>query len=161
MYLGELCQILVWANAVPEGGVVVEIGSYEGKSAAAWCQGIGNRATLYCVDPWEKGYPGGDASHFEPFNENMRMLGYSPTVLRMTSVEAAKLFCDRSVDVVFIDGNHFEIGLDVDIWKPKVKPSGRLCGHDWRRENLIVKEVSKRCPTARHRAGSLWQCVIE
>ena len=87
----------------------------------------------------------------------MAELGFSPTVLRMTSIEAAMLFADRSVDIVFIDGDHSDIVSDLDTWGPKVTPAGLLCGHDFRDGNLIATEVLKRYPVAKHILGSLWE----
>ena len=36
MTLQELEQIANWAKEVPENGVIVEVGSYVGRSACAW-----------------------------------------------------------------------------------------------------------------------------
>ena len=53
---------------------------------------------------------------------------------RMTSQEAARLFPDNSLDIVFIDGDHSYEGTKKDIllWAPKVKKGGLLCGHDYK-----------------------------
>ena len=75
----------------------------------------------------------------------------------MSSVEAVTQFKDSSVDLVFIDGNHAEAGLDVDCWLPKVKTHGLLCGHDWRRGGVLEAEVLKRLPDAHLVKGSIWQ----
>jgi hypothetical protein len=50
----------------------------------------------------------------------------------MESKDAASIFKDKSCDLIFIDGDHsFEATIqDIEMWKPKVKPSGILCGHD-------------------------------
>jgi len=160
MYKGELQWVFAKACGVREGGKVVEVGTFRGRSAAAWCQGLGDRATLYCVDPWDTKYPESSPVHFEVFKSNMQILGFSPEVLRMPSIEAVKLFEDKSLDVVFLDGNHKEIGLDLDLWGPKVMPGGTLCGHDWRPNNPIEAEILKRYPEARRQSGSLWEVVL-
>lgn len=53
--------------------------------------------------------------------------------LHMPSLEAAKQIPDGSLDFVFIDADHTLPGVssDWDAWKPKVKPGGLLCGHDY------------------------------
>lgn len=157
MYKDELCWIHARSCEVSDGGTIVEVGSYRGRSAAAWYQGIEGRGELYCVDPWNTEYPEGRPADYEIFKEQMAMMGYEPIVLRMTSVMAASLFGNDSLDLVFIDGNHREIGLDVDTWLPKVKPGGILCGHDWRRGGVLEAEVLKRLPEAQLVKGSIWR----
>lgn len=157
MHKDELIWIYGRSCEVPDGGVIVEIGSYRGRSAAAWYAGIQGRGILYCIDPWDAGYPEGCPSDYEIFKESMALMSYEPAILHMPSVEAAPLFDDGSIDVVFIDGNHVEAGLDVDLWLPKLKPSGLLCGHDWRRGRTLESAILKRLPDAELITGSIWK----
>jgi hypothetical protein len=55
------------------------------------------------------------------------------TVHWMKSVEAAKLYKDKSLDVVFIDANHSyeSVRDDIEAWLPKVKMGGIIAGHDY------------------------------
>lgn len=137
------------AEAVPDNAVLVEIGSWMGRSAAMMCTfleraGKAGGARFYCVDTW-KGSKGGVDEMFhnqtlaqlggnmlETFQKNMTPWkdGYIP--LQMDSVEAAKQFADASVDFVFIDGGHTkeQVLADISAWRPKVKPGGILAGHD-------------------------------
>lgn len=54
------------------------------------------------------------------------------TVLRLTSLEAVRIFDDASCWMVFIDADHrYEgIGRDIPAWRPKVRPGGIFAGHD-------------------------------
>lgn len=156
MYKDELRWIHARSCEVPDGGVIVEVGSYRGRSAAAWYQGIQGRGRLVCVDPWDASYPEGKPSDFELFKQNMTMMGYEPEVLRLSSRLASPLFLDRSLDVVFIDGDHSQAGLDVDIWRPKVKPGGIICGHDMRPGSELEFQILKRLPEAQRVKGSIW-----
>ncbi len=54
-------------------------------------------------------------------------------VHRLTSSEAAPLFKDDSLDLVFIDADHtFEaVCQDIDLWYPKVRDGGILSGDDY------------------------------
>lgn len=54
-------------------------------------------------------------------------------LIRAPSVKAAGYFEDRSVDFVFLDGDHSYEGCrdDISAWKSKVIPGGYLCGHDY------------------------------
>jgi hypothetical protein len=54
-------------------------------------------------------------------------------ILRLPSVEAAKLFEPSSLDFVFIDGNHsYEaVSEDIHAWLPILRDAGILAGHDY------------------------------
>ena len=60
------------------------------------------------------------------------------TVIRRSSVDAAHLVQDGSLDFVFIDACHTEAAVRADIaaWTPKLKPSGYLTGHDRQRPEV-------------------------
>ena len=126
------------------GMSVVEVGSWVGNGSTRVlveslrdCEGI-----LYCVDTWAGSdnvphhleYRKHHGSMFEIFSENVRLYRGEPIVrpLIMPSVSASKLFPDRSVDLVFIDGNHgySQIRQDILAWLPRVRNGGILCGHD-------------------------------
>ena len=53
--------------------------------------------------------------------------------LKMLSVDAATMFKDNSLDLVFIDADHkYEsIKDDINAWLPKIKKGGIICGHDY------------------------------
>jgi hypothetical protein len=74
------------------------------------------------------------SSLFPVFAANVRRYGGEDVVrpIIRCSAEASRLFPDRSVDLVFIDGNHgySQVWRDLASWLPKVKPGGILCGHD-------------------------------
>lgn len=62
-----------------------------------------------------------------------QMLSFSQVrVLRLPSIEAAKLFPNGYFDMVYIDGDHSYLAVSEDIkaWLPKVKIGGVLAGHD-------------------------------
>lgn len=54
-------------------------------------------------------------------------------LLRLTSEQAVGLFPVHYFDMIFIDGDHtYEaVKKDYHLWKPKVRPGGILCGHDY------------------------------
>jgi len=65
-------------------------------------------------------------------------------VFHMSSLDAAKLVEDKSLDFVFIDADHTSRGCEADIraWAPKVQDGGWVCGHDW--QYPLVAEVLDR-----------------
>lgn len=124
--------------------VVVEVGSWVGNgSTRVIVETIRDvKGTLYCVDTWagsdnvshHRQYRARFNSMFMLFSENVRQYQGRDIVkpLAMPSLEASKLFPDKSVDLVFIDANHgySHVKQDLLAWLPKVRSGGFLCGHD-------------------------------
>jgi hypothetical protein len=66
--------------------------------------------------------------------EEARLVGGDRAViLEMDSVKAASEVPDKHFDFVFVDADHTFAGAfgDIMAWKPKVKPGGWMCGHDY------------------------------
>lgn len=122
-----------------------EIGVWKGAFSAAFCEA--NPAMhMLCVDPWLS-YPAWlDTKNALPPEQGARVMaeayetaqarlaGLNCTILRTFSVKAAETVPDRSLDVVYIDGNHVKEAVleDLTVWAPKVRPGGILSGHDYR-----------------------------
>lgn len=51
-------------------------------------------------------------------------------IIRADTVLAADLVEDGSLDFVFIDADHCRVAEDIAAWRPKLKPEGKLIGHD-------------------------------
>jgi len=74
-------------------------------------------------------------------------------IVRMTSVEASKLFYhykkyvnEKYFDLVFVDAEHdYEsVKRDILTWAPLVKENGIMCGHDYAsRERGVIKAVNE------------------
>jgi len=122
----------------------VEIGAWKGKSVCYAAVEIINsekNITFDSVDTWE-GSPGepvlmNDESVrnntlYVEFITNIEPVKHIVTPVRMASVEAAKLYADKSLFFVFIDGSHLYEAVKEDIlaWLPKVKSGGFIGGHD-------------------------------
>lgn len=113
---------------------IVEIGSWKGRSTkalASTCPGV-----VYAIDNLvgEDKSPTDKAELALAFYENLAEEIDQAKVrpIRWDSVLAATEFLDRSLDMVFIDGDHEGNGPTNDIaaWFRKLKPGGLLCGHD-------------------------------
>ena len=61
-------------------------------------------------------------------------------VLRMSSIEASKLFPKNYFDLVFIDANHRYkfVKADIEVWLPLVREGGFLIGHDYTFGNKYI-----------------------
>ena len=135
----------------------VEIGSWKGKSSTFLAVEIVNskkNIALYCVDTWK-----GSEEHseelsvindtlFEEFLSNIEPVKHIITPIRETSLQAASMFEDNSLDFVYIDASHdYEnVKADIHAWYPKVKVGGLFAGHDfhWDGVKRAVKQFSKR-----------------
>jgi len=55
------------------------------------------------------------------------------TLVRRTSEDASRIFRDKQLDIVYIDGDHRpeSVARDVRAWLPKIRPGGILCGDDF------------------------------
>lgn len=86
---------------------------------------------------------------------------------RKTSREAAGLVPDASQDFVFIDADHrYEAVLeDIALWRPKVKPGGLLCGHDycagWPGVMRAVQESFGGQGAQHHAQSTIWFARIQ
>ena len=146
----ELNWLHETADNLLVNSLVVEIGSWKGRSTAGIWDGMKLNGKLVTIDNW-LGQPSfrftdhreaTESDLFLIFMDNMRNLGFNPQwykkgcangfyYLRMNSVDAAKLFDDKSIDWLFIDGDHDTIDSDLTAWLPKIKKGGLISGHDF------------------------------
>jgi MMP 1-O-methyltransferase len=116
------------ARACTGKGVIVEIGSWKGKSTI--CLGIGSRAgssvPIYAVDP-HADYRFGD------FKANVDRAGIADLVQPIASLSqpAADDF-HEPIELLFVDGSHeYDLVLeDFEKWVPKVVSGGWVAFHD-------------------------------
>lgn len=123
----------------PDGGTVVEVGSYRGESAREWMKRVGR---LWCVDPWA---PFCDKSNRVPsevaemveveaeFDAVLAEFDGRIVKVKSRSLDAVSRFAVQSVDVVYLDGLHDFESLRGDIlaWRDVPKVGGLLAVHDF------------------------------
>lgn len=134
---GELLYRL--ARACPAGSVIVEIGSYQGKSTIWLGKGsaAGNRCPVYAIDPHTGGAPeerrGPEVWTFDTFNANIRAARLEDLVkpIRAMSHEAIGSF-DPPIGLIFIDGMHrySAVVRDCREWLPRLIEGGVAALHD-------------------------------
>jgi predicted O-methyltransferase YrrM len=127
------------AKKVKAGNVVVEVGSWKGKSTICLGNGSrdGNKVKIFAIDHHigssEHQKVFGKVDTFEEFKQNINKAGIAEFIepMRDTSENAAKNFNQR-IEFVFIDGAHEYtlVKLDFKLWFPKVMSGGTLAFHD-------------------------------
>src|SRR5919198_5256827 len=116
------------AKACTGRGVIVEIGSWRGKSTT--CLGLGSKAgslvPIFAIDPHSE-------HTFGDFKRNIDAAGISDLVTPMPgrSQDLAEGF-DQPIELLFIDGAHqYDLVLeDFERWVPKVVEGGVVAMHD-------------------------------
>ena len=126
------------AETASRSSRIIEIGAWMGRSSAALS--MNTDGIVVSVDTWE-----GSEEHKQELSERppdwlfrqyvKNTQGLDTVPLRMSSLEAARLFSRLSVtfDFVFIDASHDYENVKADIlaWRPLVAPGGVLSGHDY------------------------------
>jgi MMP 1-O-methyltransferase len=116
------------ARACRGEGVIVEIGSWKGKSTV--CLGLGSQAgksvSVYAIDP-HADYRFGD------FKQNVERAGIKEVVRPIAALsQAAAGDFDEPIELLFVDGSHeYDLVLDdFEQWVPKVIDGGWVAFHD-------------------------------
>jgi len=142
---------LKWlAEQATKSKIIIEIGSWHGKSSRALADNLPEDGRLYCVDHWDGSAVERDTNHvsarlndgdhaFMEFCDNMvdHIQSGKVVPIRMSSKNAAawfkKNFGLMSIDLIFIDAGHIyeEIKEDINLWTPLTKIGGVISGHDY------------------------------
>ena len=124
-----------------DGDHFVEIGSFKGRSSAFMAVEIANsgkKIKFDCIDTWQ-----GSEEHqnikevidntlYDTFLKNIEPVKEYINPIRMTSIEASKLYLNNSIDFIMIDGDHtFDaVCADIAAYLPKMKKGGIMTGDD-------------------------------
>jgi hypothetical protein len=119
-----------------------------GVDKAGFSKNILDRSKIekwYCVDTWmddfgsdykPEYYAKSGDKRFEQAKETIRkdIDAGRAIMMRQTSVEAASMFDNACLDMVYIDGDHSLEGIycDLKAWIHKVKIGGIIAGHDYK-----------------------------
>jgi len=150
LVLREAARQVALAAADP---VVVEIGSWKGRSTIAMAGGLreAGRGHVFAIDP-HRGSPEhqGDlpVDTFPEFRENVasRGLDRHVTPMRETSGAARPRFADRSVHMLFVDGPHdyASVRQEIDDWRSALVAGALVAFHDfsWPGVGRALREVA-------------------
>ena len=143
MPLIDLQTLEILAQRVPSKGIIVELGSFLGRSSWALAKSCDPTVKVYCIDYWDPKYLEGPimrgifvacehSDMLEQFKENV---SDCPNIIPIRDGTYTVPWPeDRKVDLVFIDACHSSPHVDNDVayWIKKLKPSGVLAGHDFK-----------------------------
>lgn len=161
MAVGELEWLYQQAEKMVN---IAEIGCWKGRSTHALLSGC--KGTVYAVDTWkgssnEIGSAHREATERDIYVDFMNNLKDFPNLrpMRMPSVEAAKHFPAKSIDMVFIDGCHLydEVLADLHAWLPKTRRL--ICGHDASQDG--VPAATQKVFGTILLAGSIWYIWLD
>ena len=143
----EVSSIL---DIIPQQGMVLEIGTFHGMTAAIWAAERPN-VIFFSVDPmrWRRA----GLKWYVNRRDNMRLLTGTIDDLAVLKVAAA-------FDVIVVDGDHTHAACyhDLEVGLPLLKPAGRFVVHDYAKGTLrrtcargVVHGVTDFCKTYGYR----------
>lgn len=127
-------------KSLPTDAVIVEIGSYKGRSTVAMAYAcVGTQRKILCIDTWngnDSDFP--ERNFFDIWQENIQknnleqyvepLQGQSHDILSQWS----ELTNKKKIDFIFIDGSHeyLDVLRDFELSYPLVKEGGWIAFHD-------------------------------
>ena len=146
---GEGLRLSYLASKV-KSGVIVEIGSFKGKSTCFLAAGSqhGDNITVYAVDTWDLREQYGQQKYqaketLEAFHLQTQAYSKLITAVRGFSQEVAKTW-DKDIGLLFIDGCHWykEAWADYQSWQKFIPVGGMIALHDY--QNPKIQAVVER-----------------
>lgn len=126
-------------KSLPNDAVIVEIGSYKGRSTVAMSYAcIGTNRKIYCIDTWDGNDTDfSDRNFFDIWQENIEKNGLSQYVVPLRGYshqilsQWEGLAGDKAIDFIFIDGSHqfLDVLKDYEQSLPLVKDGGWIAFH--------------------------------
>lgn len=131
----EAAALFACARRCRGRGVIVEIGSWKGRSTIVLAAGAraGAGGPVYAVDPHQGLRHHGGEPTFAAFQANVAAAGLADLVrpLEQLSADAARTFTSP-VELIYIDGAHDHAAVleDFTAWFPVVLDGGVMAFHD-------------------------------
>jgi predicted O-methyltransferase YrrM len=156
------------AKSLPDDAVIIEIGSYHGRSTAALAFAcVGTRRKVYCLDLWGSADLSRHSGFFNQFKNNLSSRRLWPYIVPLHGPSAQvlgrweQLTGRKRVDFDFDDASHqYDQTLaEFELFHPLVKDGGWIAFHDvrpcWPGPLWIWNNVARQVLEAHERVGSL------
>lgn len=153
-FLGFLEFILLLSDNLLQNSKMIEIGAYTGESTQIFAS-TGIFSEINVIEPFKFNESFNNTSIEdiqkwnkveEEFKNNTRFFN-NVNLIKDYSHNVSTIFADKSVDLVYIDGDHsYEaVNKDIELYLPKIKQGGILAGHDYSKSwPGVVKAVDER-----------------
>jgi precorrin-6B methylase 2 len=132
-WLSEAQARTLWneAQAVPAGGLIVEIGSHQGRSTVVLAAAA-PQARVVAIDPFVGGAMFGGLATREKFQANLARAGLVERVeLRQARSTQLRPSWTEPIGLLYIDGKHDYWTLSDDLrWSEFLADGSRICIHD-------------------------------
>lgn len=141
----SLDELLWLATKARESRLIVEFGSFQGRSTRAMADNLMPNGVIWAVDPWSGEYPGVTGEDMKEINTYCYPIFQKNLMDHIVAdrVVPYRGFSYRfrlpfEVDMVFIDGDHrYEtVCKDIDSALRLLKSGGTICGHDYQWEGV-------------------------
>jgi hypothetical protein len=157
-------------GSIRTGGVICEIGVHKGQNAEVMARHL-RPVLFYLIDPWDgsclRRTLDWDAVMAQA-RKRLYDVGAADACmwLRKRSDVATGDIPERSIDFIYIDGDHHceAVWKDIQAYWPKVRVGGVMAGHEWdtcRVTNCVTPPVVRTFGDAVRAVGSDSWCVVK
>jgi len=136
---GELRMLNRYAASVAAPLRIVEIGIYRGRSTCALGHDLQPGVTLYAIDPEQ----GENVSIWKANVQRFVPLWREVQFINQPSLSVAATWKRRDIGLIFFDGDHPTIDLDLAAWLPFVVEGGLAAFHD--SDHLLTAQTIDGC----------------
>lgn len=130
----ELEVLNKYAAKVSDKGIIVDIGTADGKSAFSLALVSKPTVSVYTID----------ITAFESYYKHLANLELEDKLFHIEA-KSQDIYDEwiKPIDMIFIDGDHEYEGIKEDIvgWVPYVRPNGIVAFHDYGNPNFEVTEA--------------------
>ncbi|MBX2962026.1 MAG: class I SAM-dependent methyltransferase [Cyclobacteriaceae bacterium] len=130
------------ASKLPDNAIVVEIGTWKGKSTYCIAKGL-HKGKIFCIDPFDASGEKESAETYQQrkgvspllvqFEQRMKELGVHEYITPMKGFSQDFVGKFPVINFLFIDGDHSIEGCDFDFmnYAPYLKKGGFIAFHDY------------------------------
>jgi|688.fasta_scaffold481043_2 hypothetical protein len=180
----DLDILYEWARTVPKNGVIVELGSWFGRSAVAFAEGAYPSVKIYCIDYFQDWthpntvqwyFPAGDFWQLgKVYNKEQEFLKNTKdypniTLLKLENEQIVYPYAGEQIDLLFIDAAHTNPSdlKSILYFKNFMKEDGLICGHDYHDRypdvitNVKLLQVMYKTTATFYQNSTMWSIRIK